>query len=111
VSKFPIDKGTVRPFRIWNATDSKPMPHRYFAFSWSAIDSCWKDVQWVKVGIALEVHDISRPRALPIAVMRQDRKGLFYRWVHKDFNIKHVPKSQPKRKKGRKVKLKLVKAA
>jgi hypothetical protein len=105
--EYPVDRKTVRPFRIWNAHAKKPMPHRYFAYSWTAIDAVWKDAQWVKAGVALEVYDTTRPRALALAVVKRRRGGEFSRWVHPAFNFKHVTKAKPKR--ARRPKLRVIK--
>lgn len=89
-SQFPHSPATVRPFRIWDSRARKQVPHAYFAFPWTAIDSAWKLVQWTKPGVALEVFDTTRPGALAIATMMRRRGGQFYRWVNPAFDVKHT---------------------
>lgn len=54
---IPVIKDTVRPFRIWNATDRRNEPHRCYATERRALDSALLLVRWAKVGVSLEVYD------------------------------------------------------
>lgn len=87
-SKYPIDKETVRPFRIWIARERKAMQWRNYAYSWSAIDGAWAEIQWAKANTTLEVFNITTGQH--IATLVRHPGGQFERHVMAAYNFKQV---------------------
>ena len=55
---------TVRPFRIWNAGVQQPLRYRYYSDPKRAHLGALIEIRWSKVGITLEVVDISIGRCI-----------------------------------------------
>lgn len=89
---YPRDKGTLRPFRLWNAKDRKPLQWRYFAFHDNAIDAAMRDVKWLKGRFsALEVYNTTN--GTHIATISVNRRGSIEHldiWVNPNWNFKRA---------------------
>lgn len=93
IKKYPLEKGTLRPFRLWlpherakNGDRGRQMSSKNYAYSWSAIEGAWMEVKWLKANQAVEVFNITNQRH--IATFAKDRGGHYTEYVHKDFNIR-----------------------
>ncbi len=54
----PVIKGSLRPFRLWNARTATFLPHRYFAMSLTTHRAAHWETNFVRVGVTLEVLNV-----------------------------------------------------
>ena len=63
--RYPrTDKGSTRPYRIWDSIKKANVPHRCYSSDRNALDKALVIVRWEKVGRTLEVYDIRTARHL-----------------------------------------------
>jgi len=84
---YPIQRDTLRPFRIWNAEAKADLPRRFYAYTWTAIDAAWREIQWAKVHTTYEVYDATKVNRL-IAAFTMKPRGNVQRYVKKGFNVR-----------------------
>lgn len=94
-SKYPLNRDTLRPFRIWNTKTSCNQAYCYYAYTWTAIDAALKEIQWEKVNTTLEVYDCTKVNRL-IATFTLKPGGNIHRYVKPDFNFRHIAKRKKK---------------
>lgn len=87
---YPVNTGTVRPFRLWDAKAKRQLQWRNYAYTWSAIAGAWAEIQWAKPNTNIEVFDIRNGRHIATFSMRPGRN--VHRFVRPDFNFRHKPK-------------------
>jgi hypothetical protein len=71
-SEYPKDKGTVRPYRLWDASEKRNVPHRCYSTERRALDSALLLIRWSAVSKSIEVYDITTARWLGTYTRRVD---------------------------------------
>jgi hypothetical protein len=61
---FPISDGTLRPFRLWNAQEKAPLPHRYYSIKENAHIGALIEARWAEIGTTIEVYNAATGRLL-----------------------------------------------
>lgn len=62
MSKFEVNKETVRPFRIYDAKKQEFLPHRCYSDARRASIGALIQVRWADVGSVYEVLDVHKGR-------------------------------------------------
>jgi hypothetical protein len=55
--KYPTQPKTIRPYRLWNAQEKKPVLYRYYKHRTNAHHGALIDARWAKVGTTIEVYN------------------------------------------------------
>ena len=58
--KNPVDKPTVRPFRLWDANAKKCLVSRNYSDLKRAHMGALIEARWAEVGVCIEVFDITK---------------------------------------------------
>lgn len=95
MKEYPRDWSTLRPFRLWLAKEKRQMRWRYYAFSWSAIEGAWAEIQWAHAGQAIEVFNTNNGQHIATFAMKPG--GNVHRFVKPDYNVRFNPRTGEKR--------------
>lgn len=63
-SKYPKGSGTVRPFRLWNASSKKNLAHRCYKIRPNAHIGALIECRWAAVGHTIEVYNVTTGKLL-----------------------------------------------
>lgn len=85
-SIYPINRDTLRPFRLWDAKAKKQLQWRNYAFVWSALDGAWKEMQWVKINTTIEVYDTTTGNHIASFTMKPGHN--VHRFVKPAYNVR-----------------------
>lgn len=85
-SKYPVEKGTLRPFRLWDAKKGKQLRWRNYAFAWTAVSGAWEEIQWAKVNQSIEVFNIRTGQHIATFTMKPGNN--VHRFVKSEFNFR-----------------------
>ena len=70
---YPRNRDTSRPYRLWNATERKPMRWRYYNNAKRAVDGSLKEGQYMRPGTTVEVFDARNGTLLAQYTVRPGR--------------------------------------
>lgn len=56
-TRYPRNKETSRPYRLWNAVEKCHMRWRCYKVKKNAHDGALIEISWAKVGASIEVYD------------------------------------------------------
>jgi hypothetical protein len=63
-SEYPRAEGDVRPFRLWDAQEKKPLRWRYYVHKEKAHIAALIEVRWAAVGTTIEVYNATSGKLL-----------------------------------------------
>jgi len=77
LTQYPKSKGSVRPFRLWDANAKKPVQWHCYKYKDKAHIGALIKTRWSKVGTAIEVYDCRNGKLLGQYILRVNNVEFF----------------------------------